>query len=49
MVCGRAFVVLAGPAVVPVSGNPTLNEWSLIALMGLLAIGTFLALRRQRR
>ena len=42
-------LVLAGPAVASGQAVPTLNEWGLIALMGLLSIGTFLALRRQRR
>ena len=42
-------LVLAGPAVASGQAVPTLNEWGLIALMGLLAIGTFVALRRQRR
>ena len=42
-------LVLAGPAVVSSQAVPTLNDWGLIALIGVLALGTFLALRRQRR
>jgi hypothetical protein len=42
-------LVLAGPAVASSQAVPLLNEWGLIALIGLLALGTFVALRRQRR
>jgi hypothetical protein len=42
-------LVLAGPPVASGQAIPTLREWNLIALMAVLAIGGFLALRRQRR
>jgi hypothetical protein len=41
-------LVLAGAPVAVGQAVPTLNEWNLIALIGLLSIGAFLALRRRR-